>query len=200
MRTKLLLLILIVSLLAALLPAAALAAAPAEIKVFVRNNTAAVANLKLVDSAGNPIYIDLEPGLSEFSLEEGQYAWYASTICGANAGNWNMNTTKTLYLECKEDGSPVVQYGKCQYILYPWYTKEAFGIKPQGNVSANVEIVFKVHKEAVSAEYLYNRFRAAGFDWTFDEFLDRIGADVVCAYGVLPEDLSGGIHLPRPTN
>ena len=182
MRVKLSSLIVIISLLAAMLPAAALAAAPAQTKVTVRNTTGAVVSLKLVDAAGNPIYMDLEAGVSTFMLDSGQYQYYISTICGAEAGTWNVDTSKTLYIECKQGDAPVVQYGKCRWVI------EGFVGKNGGNARANGFLPNKEFAWA-DAEQVYQKLVGFGYPFSFDFFLKTYPYAFSCRYGVMPEDL-----------
>lgn len=124
MKNRFLLLFLVVVLLAAMLPAAALAAKPAELKVLVRNATGAPAELSLTDANGNVIYQSLPAGVSQFTLTEGSYAFYVSTACGAQSGVWNVNSVKTLYVDCKGETSQVY-YSKCE--MYGiWENEEAY--------------------------------------------------------------------------
>jgi hypothetical protein len=102
MRSRVLLVALVMLLLASLFPVAAFAAAPADVKVNVRNQTSGLVQLSLTDSDGNVTFKTLEMGTSTFEITEGIYTYYASTPCGAIAGEWNLNVNKTLYLVCKE--------------------------------------------------------------------------------------------------
>jgi hypothetical protein len=100
MRTTLT--IIVILLITTLFPVTALAAAPAEVQVDVRNQTAGMVQLSLTDAIGNITFKTLQPGTSSFQITEGVYTYYASTPCGALSGQWNLNVNKTLYLVCKE--------------------------------------------------------------------------------------------------
>lgn len=104
MRAKIIIIINLLLILS-LFPVAAFAAAPADVKVNVRNQTSGVVQLSLTDANGNISFKTLEPGTSTFVITEGIYTYYASTPCGALAGEWNLNVNKTLYLGCRQ-GQP----------------------------------------------------------------------------------------------
>lgn len=102
MKSRVLLVAIVLILIISLFPIAAFAAAPADVKVNVRNQTAGLVQLSLTDADGNVSFKTLEMGTSSFEITEGIYTYYASTPCGAMAGEWNLNVNKTLYLVCKE--------------------------------------------------------------------------------------------------
>ncbi len=111
-------LVLIVALLLAALPASALAGAPAEVKVFVRNQTGGEVSLSITDADGNPQFFTLQPGTTTLELTEGKYSYYASTICGSNAGTWNLNVTKQLDITCMGSTPAVTLAKRC---LHNWW-------------------------------------------------------------------------------
>ena len=115
MKKQLILITLLVLMLASLLPVAALAAKPAELAVQVRNHTGAAVELSLTDATGNVTYKTIPVGISTFTLVEGRYSYYASTVCGVQSGPFNASTKeKVLYFGC--DNGPVVQYESCQLV------------------------------------------------------------------------------------
>ena len=186
MKRKWIVLTLVLALLLAALPTAALAAAPAEVKVFVRNTTGANAELSLTDAAGNKIFKTLEPGVSDFTLTEGLYAIYVSTVCGAYADNWNVNVNKTLYIECKGGSEPVVQYGKCVWVgendnvVLRNAGRGARGWSATGGGFYDLEALYAK---------LEGNFP---FPTTFDDFVKAWMGDASCRFGVLPEDMHLG--------
>ena len=188
MKKNFVLVLLALALLLAALPAVALAAAPAEVKVFVRNTTGAVAELSLTDAAGNKIFKSLEPGLSDFTLTEGLYAAYVSTVCGAYADSWNVNVNKTLYIECKGTAEPVVQYGKCTWVGENENLVLRNGQRgdpkwnPTGGGYYDLASVYETYKSKFP------------FAITFDEFVKAWMGDASCRFGVLEPDW----HLGRP--
>lgn len=103
--------ILLVALIAAFLPATAFSASPAEITVQVRNQTGGVVELNLTLLGGSPIFKTLETGVTTFTIPEGVYDYYASTPCGNQAGRWNININKTLFLTC-QSGVPAISLTK----------------------------------------------------------------------------------------
>lgn len=105
MKSRVLLVAIVLILIISLFPVAAFAAAPADVKVNVRNQTAGLVQLSLTDADGNVSFKTLEMGTSSFEITEGIYTYYASTPCGAMAGEWNLNVNKTLYLGCRQ-GQP----------------------------------------------------------------------------------------------
>ena len=189
MKKNLVLVLLVLALLLAALPTVALAAAPAEVKVIVRNTTGAVAELSLTDAAGNKTFKSLEPGQSAFTLTEGMYTIYVSTVCGAYADSWNVNVNKTLYIECKGGSEPVVQFGKCMW------------------VGTNDDVVMRFARRGNPVWHstgggfydlasLYEKImKDAPFSFTFDEFLKAWAGNASCRFGVLEEDM----HLGPPS-
>lgn len=189
MKRKILVLTLVLALLLASLPSAAFAAAPAEVKVLVRNTTGAIAELRLTDADGNKIFKSLEPGVSDFTLTEGAFTVYVSTVCGAYADTWNVHVTRTLYIECKGADEPVVQYAKCVWVgentqgdIYN-HLRTGFFWNPKNNGYYNLEEIYE-KQQGNLAPYI-----------TFERFVKGWVGTASCRYGVLPEDW----HLGNPT-
>lgn len=109
---KTLIVLLSVMLLLSLIPATVFAAEPAELKVRVRNTSGGDVDLKLTAEDGSVQYITLPNGVYETTLMEGKYQYYAVMPCGTQFGEWNLNVSKTLYLQCK-DGQPIVDLQYC---------------------------------------------------------------------------------------
>ena len=186
MKKNFVLILLALALLLAALPTIALAAAPAEVKVFVRNTTGANAELSLTDAAGNKIFKTLEPGVSDFTLTEGLYAAYVSTVCGAYADSWNVNVNKTLYIECKGAAEPVVQYGKCTWVG----ENESLVLRngQRGTQQWNAHGGGFYDLSAV-----YDRIKdGLPFPVTFNEFVNAWMGDASCRFGVLEPDWHRG--------
>lgn len=126
---KLFLAILLVVLLVAPFPATALSASPAEITVHVRNQTGGLVNLSLTLPGGSPLFKTLEEGVTSFTITEGTYDFYASMPCGNQAGQWNINVNKTLYLTCNT-GAPTItiikEFKGCDMGIYESYFGESF--------------------------------------------------------------------------
>jgi len=95
--------IIVTALLIMLLPANVLAAEPMELKVFVRNTTGGVVELRLTDAEGQTHWLSLDPGVYKINLLEGKYEFYALTPCGVQVGVWNLNVSKQLMISC-DDG------------------------------------------------------------------------------------------------
>lgn len=124
MKKQMILIVLLVLMLATLLPAAALAAKPAELDIRVRNHTGASVELSLTDAVGNVTYKSIPAGIGSFTLAEGRYTFYASTVCGVQSGPFNASAKeKVLYLGC--DDGPVVQYESCQLVAL-WVTDGSY--------------------------------------------------------------------------
>lgn len=102
MKQKFLLYFITAVLLISLIPISAFAAAPAELKVFVRNTTGGVVDLKLTDADGGIHWMTLEAGVFETTLMEGKYEYYAVTPCGTQVGVWNLNVSKQLDIHCRD--------------------------------------------------------------------------------------------------
>lgn len=102
MKKKFVLSFVIALLLISLIPVSAFAAAPADLKVFVRNTTGAEVDLRLTDANGDYIWLTIPAGVSEVELMEGKYEYYAVTNCGTQFGQWNLNVSKQLDIHCKD--------------------------------------------------------------------------------------------------
>ena len=87
-----------------LLPVNVFAAQPQEVDVNVRNRTGGTVEVSLTDESGNIQFFSFEEGVSELTLTEGRYQFWASMPCGNLAGTWNVNISKTLFLSCDEAG------------------------------------------------------------------------------------------------
>ena len=186
MKQKTMYLLMIVALMATMLPTAAFAAAPAELKVWVRNQTDAVASLQLVDADGNPIFIDVEPGLSHFMLTEGQYSLYVSTVCGAYSETVKVDSTKTLFLGCKDgQTAPVVDYGKCTWVGTGElrFRSSSFEVGPM--------VRFANFDGLIDIEALWDKIRNHSPYDSFDEYRMASGYTSKCLYGLQPEDYLG---------
>ena len=189
MQKKIVFLLMIVAILASMLPTAAFAAAPAELKVWVRNQTDAVASLQLVDANGNPQFIDVEPGLSHFMLTEGQYTMYVSTVCGAYSETIKVDSTKTLFIDCKDgQTAPVVDYDKCTWVGTGEirFRSSAPEVGPMAR--------FANFDGLIDIEALWDKIRnKSPFD-SFDDYRMASGYTSKCLYGLQPEDYLG--HMP----
>jgi hypothetical protein len=111
MTKKLTGIFLVVALVTLLLPASAIARAPGEFHLNVRNQTGGVVHLSLTDANGIVAFYTLDLGVFPVNLTEGVYSYWASTLCGNVAGSWNVNVSKTLFLSCKGD-SPFLSLAK----------------------------------------------------------------------------------------
>ncbi len=97
---KTLMIVFLVALLAAVLPAGALAGKKNNFKISVRNRTDASAEISAVDANGGKHNFKVGKGWSTIQLPEGRYDYWVSSACGSNAGSWNLNVNKTLWIEC----------------------------------------------------------------------------------------------------
>ena len=123
-----------------MLPATAIAAGQKDVDVHVRNQTQAQIRLSMVSITGEQLFITLAPGQTDLTLAEGIYDVYMSTDCGNQAGNWNLNVTKTLYVTCKQGhptGFLAVDYKEIPnciigiymdgyHIFWPWNDSKEF--------------------------------------------------------------------------
>jgi len=100
MKRKFLICIVVAALLIMLLPANVFAAEPMELKVFVRNTTGGVVELRLTNLEGKTQWLSLDPGVYKIDLMEGKYEYYALTPCGVQVGVWNLNVSKQLMVSC----------------------------------------------------------------------------------------------------
>ena len=174
MKKQFLIVSLVVVMLVSMLPVVALAAAPAEIQVDVRNQTGDVAQVSLTDANGNPIYLSFDAGNSTISLTEGYYTAYVSTVCGSYAGQWHVDGKKVIYIECKAgDTAPLVQYDRCHYV------NSAYGFKLRG-----IGFIADQNK-FIDIEYGYDK---NGWDGDLQNYLRWIPIPVSCRYGLEAED------------
>ncbi len=97
---KTLMIVFLVALLAAVLPASALAGKKNNFKISVRNRTDASAEISAVDANGGKHNFKVGKGWSTIQMPEGRYDYWVSSACGNNAGSWNLNVNKTLWIEC----------------------------------------------------------------------------------------------------
>jgi hypothetical protein len=97
-------LIAVVSILFSILPVnTALAMKDAvDVTLKVRNRTGGKVTVMLINEDGNRLYFDYVPGLTNTALPEGIYRYYASTSCGNQGGEFNLNVTKQLFFACGE--------------------------------------------------------------------------------------------------
>jgi hypothetical protein len=95
--------LMILALLFSTLPAStALAAkAPENVSVMVKNRTGGSVTI-ILNGAGGSYSFTYEPGMFEFSVPEGLYSYRASTPCGNEIGQFNLNAHKELFLACKD--------------------------------------------------------------------------------------------------
>lgn len=100
--------------------------APVDLTVDVYNKTGGMVELDLVNEDGVHTYLSFDTGVHEFTIAEGVYNYYAVTPCGNLAGNWNINVSKNLWLECADGASATLQKD-CRIMLwvpgYNWYEK-----------------------------------------------------------------------------
>ena len=101
MRAKWSIVLIVVLLLSTVAATAASAAKPAEILINFHNRTGGVVSLRLTDAAGMNTFIELQPGVSTETMDDGVYTYYAGTICGAQSGVWNFNVSKDVYIDCE---------------------------------------------------------------------------------------------------
>jgi len=91
------------ALLILVLPLSVLAGEPQDVKVYVKNTTGGTVDLLLTDPNGVPQWFSLWDQNQEITLTEGKYNYYASTVCGVQAGVWNVNVGKRLLISCPDD-------------------------------------------------------------------------------------------------
>lgn len=113
MKTKLFSLLIIVMLLVTAIPASVFAAAPQDLTLHVRNRTGVAVELNLQDANGNISFYTVAEGVSEMTLTEGVYSYWADLPCGHIAGTWNVNVVKTLFLSC-DNAMPTVYLTRIQ--------------------------------------------------------------------------------------
>jgi hypothetical protein len=131
MKNKALSILVLLALLLALFPTSAFASAPAPVKVDVRNQTGGTVSLSLTLSGEDPNFKTIEEGVTNFSIEDGVYNYYAITPCGNQSGLWNINVAKTLYITCKSV-MPALALSKdstgCEMGLYEYWSGHPGGV------------------------------------------------------------------------
>ena len=90
--------------LAVALPVAAFAAKAQEFDVTVRNRTGYPAEVKVIGADGLPHMFTAPAGFSKITLPEGVQNYWVSSACGNDAGTWNLNVNKTLWIDCSPMG------------------------------------------------------------------------------------------------
>ena len=94
---------------------------PVDISVTVKNMTGGTVTLHLVDEDGASHWFTFEgQGQYKVSVPEGHYSYYASTPCGSESGQMNLNVSKLLKFNC-EDGvgvSLTKPEGSCEMVLW----------------------------------------------------------------------------------
>ncbi len=126
MKQKWILVMVVVVLLASVFQIGVFAKDMAEVKVWIRNSTGGVVQLSLTDADGNLRYMTVEPGVFEYSLADGVYGYYASTVCGNYAGQWNFSQNKTLILKCVDDKLAIESPYLCED--FGWYATDDWGL------------------------------------------------------------------------
>lgn len=126
MTKKLWIVVAIVVLLASVFPVGVNARDKAEVKVWIRNSTGGVVELRLTDGSGNNTFQTVEPGVFEYAMAEGGYDYYARTVCGNYAGHWNFNVSKTLILKCIDGLLAIESPYKCED--KGWYATDDWGL------------------------------------------------------------------------
>jgi hypothetical protein len=106
---------------------------PAEVSVTVKNMTGGTVTLRMTDGEGVAHWFTFDgQGMFKVSVPEGQYSYYASTPCGGENGEFNLNVSKSLKFYC-EDGlgvSLTKPEGSCSvYGWWHWYS--GFGTAPE---------------------------------------------------------------------
>lgn len=80
-----------------------LAGEPMTFELEFRNRTGAVVSLDMVDANGNHIFTEVPEGVSTLDVVEGNYSYYANTVCGVEVGVWNMNVKKVAIFKCQDE-------------------------------------------------------------------------------------------------
>ena len=93
----------------------------ADITVWVRNQTGGDLSLSLTNSEGAVSFFTLPAGVSELELVEGKYTYYASGLCGAQSGVWNLPTNRTLHIGCVNGVMDMSVVKKCVSGLYIYH-------------------------------------------------------------------------------
>lgn len=102
---------------------------PAEVSVMVKNVTGGTVTLRMTDGEGVSHWFTFDgQGMFKVSVPEGHYSYYASTPCGSESGEFNLNVSKSLKFYC--DGGLGVSLtkpeGSCEMVLwvgagYDWF-------------------------------------------------------------------------------
>ena len=112
--------IILLALLVSLVPATALAKGPTESTIKVYNRTGADVDVTLTSDIRASIFEHFGTGVSEVTLPEGRYHFYASTQCGGIGGEINLTVSRELVFECGDGPSAhfkTKEYG-CVYGIW----------------------------------------------------------------------------------
>lgn len=97
---------------------------PVDVSVTVKNMTGGTVTLRMVDESNTTHWFTFDgQGMFKVSVPEGHYSYYASTPCGSESGEFNLNVSKSLKFYC--DGGLEVSLTKPEAKsacgLYAWY-------------------------------------------------------------------------------
>ncbi len=103
--------------------AAQAAGGPADVTVTVKNLTGGTVTLRLTDENSTHWFTFEGQGTYSVTVPEGRYSFYASTNCGGESGEFNLNVSKLLNFYC-EDGAEVSltkPEGTASCNVYAWW-------------------------------------------------------------------------------
>jgi hypothetical protein len=113
--------VLILAVLFSMLPVSTALAkrAPDAVTITVKNHTSGKVTVTLTDE-NNARYTFTfeEPGMYDFSIPQGHYSYYATTPCGSESGEFNLNVHKELFLSCQDGREIILSKSDCEVALW----------------------------------------------------------------------------------
>ena len=101
---------------------------PGTVKLTVRNHTGGTVSLRVSNADNGTFWFTVQAdGPQQVSLPEGRYDYYASTPCGGQSGEFNLNLSKELNISCDEGLELTLgKRDQCEQVLwvgsaFNWY-------------------------------------------------------------------------------
>jgi hypothetical protein len=94
----------------------------ADVSVTVRNLTGGTVSLRLTAEGNDSFWFTFEgQGMYNISVPEGRYSFYASTPCGGESGEFNLNVHKIMKFYCEDGADVTLTKPEAACGLYAWF-------------------------------------------------------------------------------
>jgi hypothetical protein len=91
----------------------------ADVSVTVKNHTGGTVTFRLTGENGSYWFTVDDLSMYEISVPEGRYSYYATTPCGNESGEFNLNVHKLLKFACKKSGREItLTKSSCEKVLW----------------------------------------------------------------------------------